>query len=1011
MVNLIRLMLACCFANLAIHCLGQFDKPKVFTKTYNIENGLPELYILNISEDSRGFLWVGTTAGLSRFDGKQFVNYGIRHGLSSLYVNYCMEDRQHRLWVCNLNNVQELIGNQFVSYPFMGGRQGIFNSGIIQLKDGTLWALTDSGTFVFTGSAWAKQAILKGYEKQLCLNVVETKKGTYYNFATSIVFEDNSGDLDTLWQHPPIEKSRMYFSQMRVFGDTVYVVNHDGVFKQTEPHSFQKLFGKSDLGPGWYWYFQDSKKRSWLYKSGSNRIYFTEPGNHQIFADSIYLQVPLFSGAFEDKSHNIWAATGEGLMSIGAGPVQHYTRLSNPLITQIRNITSTADGRIFAFSSLNGIISFDRSIARKAEFQFRYIRPDLQDDFPDYFISDKQSRLWLANRSGSLFCLDRNILRDYSSLILPRTDLHNIAYNANSNTLFLGQDTLKAFSLTTHAPPKPVLSEQPFLFHRKVQSFANNSLLMNTSEKGIMLLKPDGTLLTVNRQLGFADGSFNPVYKEDEEGGVWIYRFGGGLRHFVWNSSGMPELDLNLSVDNGLSDDAVQDICFDHAGNVWATSLKGLSIIVRKTKKEAQIFQVHDYVSLKLDQPQNARLTTASDGRIWLGCSDDVFVFEPSAYRLSEHSPKVVIESVDVNLRPLDWRPFSDSLRGYWQQPLNVDLPYDSNTLQFSFTGVALNTSSKIEYSYRIIEIDSNWSGSTPKNFVLYAKLKPGSYHFEVRCKTVNSSWSHPAAFSFTINPPFWEEWWFRLIAILLAVGIVTAIVRYRIAGIRKAEHLKSQMLELEMTALKAQMNPHFIYNALNSIQSLIATGRSDEAVTYVGTFSRLLRQVLEQSDKHQISLERELKTLEHYISLETLRLDMALSYNLKIAPEIDPVQEKIPPLTLQPFVENAIWHGLSKKEGHKEIHIDIRTRKEWMICTITDNGVGREATTVRNKQAETMHNPMAVDITRKRLKDYNKVEDLDPVVFEDLTSPEGKPCGTRVILHLKRATLPVSSQ
>ena len=265
------------------------------------------------------------------------------------------------------------------------------------------------------------------------------------------------------------------------------------------------------------------------------------------------------------------------------------------------------------------------------------------------------------------------------------------------------------------------------------------------------------------------------------------------------------------------------------------------------------------------------------------------------------------------------------------------------------------------------------------------------------------SGWSQPAIFQFTITPPFWEKWWFRFIIIAMAAYTIVSIFRSRIGKIKHQAFIENQLRELEMKALKAQMNPHFIYNALNSIQALVANNKKTESIYYIGSFSKLLRQVLDDSENNVISLDKELETIGLYIQLEGLRLDMHLHYKKNIAENIVIEFEKIPPLIFQPFVENALWHGLSRKEGEKEIKITVSANDDWLVCDISDNGVGRKNAEEWKRNSLAFHQSKAIEITRKRLVDFNQDNTVSPIEFFDFYDDQKKPSGTRVTIYIKR--------
>jgi sensor histidine kinase YesM len=226
----------------------------------------------------------------------------------------------------------------------------------------------------------------------------------------------------------------------------------------------------------------------------------------------------------------------------------------------------------------------------------------------------------------------------------------------------------------------------------------------------------------------------------------------------------------------------------------------------------------------------------------------------------------------------------------------------------------------------------------------------------------------------------------------------------YRLKGLKAAVlESEKQTTQLEMKALKAQMNPHFVFNAMNSIQSLITDDHSDEAIKYISRFSKLLRRVLEDSDKTRVSLAEELLCLELYLKLELLRLNYSVEYKFEIGEEIQPDEKMVPPLLLQPFVENALWHGLSAKPGPRLLTVGVCAENDFLVCTVTDNGIGREKAREIQQQKTCDHVSKGLSITQRRLAIFNP-EGIDAVTYEDLYTNEGSPRGTKVTIRIFQA-------
>jgi len=328
-------------------------------------------------------------------------------------------------------------------------------------------------------------------------------------------------------------------------------------------------------------------------------------------------------------------------------------------------------------------------------------------------------------------------------------------------------------------------------------------------------------------------------------------------------------------------------------------------------------------------------------------------------------------------------------------------LKYNQNTISISFNALQFNDNSQLEYSYRLLPSNPGWSEPSTGNVVSFYQLNSGRYDFEVRSHVKGFDWSSPAVFSFIIKKPFWETWWFRLVVITAATALIVFIFRYRLTQLKTKTEMQNQLRMLETKAFKLQMNPHFIHNALNSIQSLIINDRNHEAGQYINKFAKLLRQVLENSEKNLIALDKELYSLKLYVDLEMLRMNMDVSYEVQTDESIIESEIKIPPLILQPFVENALWHGLGNKEGEKKILLNIHSEPGWIICEITDNGIGRKKAAELYETFPEGHLSKAVDIIRQRLSDFNEPSDTEPVSFIDLEE-NGEPLGTTVIVRLK---------
>ena len=262
-------------------------------------------------------------------------------------------------------------------------------------------------------------------------------------------------------------------------------------------------------------------------------------------------------------------------------------------------------------------------------------------------------------------------------------------------------------------------------------------------------------------------------------------------------------------------------------------------------------------------------------------------------------------------------------------------------------------------------------------NSVNFFNLSGGNYDLTF----INLKNNHQAKVSFSIEPVFWEKWWFSPF-VFLVISVVLGIIFYFLSLIRLRQQLRLQSVrhELEIKALRAQMNPHFIFNCMNTIDAYILRKKFLEASDYLQKFSKLIRKILENSESQTISIEQEIQTLKLYVELEQERFSHSFVSYFDIEPELMTNDYQIPSLVLQPFVENAILHGIRHLTEQKGlISVILKKMKndsgeDILFCQIQDNGVGRKASSIINEQRQASHKSMGVNVTLERIRTYQAI-------------------------------------
>ncbi|MGZ5219838.1 MAG: histidine kinase [Chitinophagaceae bacterium] len=340
-----------------------------------------------------------------------------------------------------------------------------------------------------------------------------------------------------------------------------------------------------------------------------------------------------------------------------------------------------------------------------------------------------------------------------------------------------------------------------------------------------------------------------------------------------------------------------------------------------------------------------------------------------------------------------------------------LKLPFYKNSFVIDFDVADLGERTDIHFAWKIDGYTYDWI--YPYTFKIDSSfsafiydIKPGKYLFELKVKIGKEDWlRHQAELVIIITPPVWKQWWFWSIALFVVTILIFSIVKWRERAVRRHEREKSryekELLELEAQALRAQMNPHFIFNCMNSIKALIQNDQKQKSIDYLTTFSKLLRTLLNNSDKRQVSLYDELETSKLYTQLEAMRLDGKLQYRFDVDENLDLKSVMVPALIIQPFIENAIWHGIVPKENGK-VWIKVAGNSREITCEIDDDGIGRELSKQIKPSTPVIHQSKGINLSQARLNIERILSDKNAYV-EIVDKYENKRAtGTKVIIVFK---------
>jgi len=341
-----------------------------------------------------------------------------------------------------------------------------------------------------------------------------------------------------------------------------------------------------------------------------------------------------------------------------------------------------------------------------------------------------------------------------------------------------------------------------------------------------------------------------------------------------------------------------------------------------------------------------------------------------------------------------------------------IVLKHDQNSIIVFYDVIDFSDKKDIQFSWKMDGFTNDWVEMPRMNYdssqIAYIQnIKPGKYLLQVKVRVGKGQWrSQTAEMIIFVSAPFWQTWWFWAAVIVIISALVFLIVNLRVRSVRKQAGLKSahekELVELEAKALRAQMNPHFIFNCLNSIKSLIQQHEEEKSITYLTTFSKLIRTLFNNADKKQISLYDEIETCKLYLQLEAMRFGNKLSYSVDIDENIDLKSIDVPALIFQPFIENAIWHGIVPMEKGGTVQLMVMKENGTVKIVVEDDGIGRVASQQNKPASSIVHQSKGVNLTQSRLELDNLLQQRKAKLeIIDKEDEKGIATGTVVVITL----------
>ncbi|MFB6457439.1 two-component regulator propeller domain-containing protein [Chitinophaga sp. Hz27] len=1037
----VSLLLCCC---IVFRLQAQTSVPHKFTHL-DISDGLASNHVSAIMQDHKGFIWIASTA-LQRYDGTNLItvaNFDKVPG-SIYYDDICLcEDKKGRIWMGTPENIRvyDPVTTKVTTLKMADNNQlpeGLECSKIIQDHKGTIWASTRNGLFLYDepSASFQKATILpEPIRAEIQDGILEDEQGNLWLGGRDGIYLLNSNHTQLYHsgnnpQHLPIfdihHSIKKFYTDphhniwIAARGGNVFKynpTNHhlDSFFFRPPPGAMKLATDKDPI----FDVSADVEENIWVatehgglfrYNYRTQKFDLNISGNNN---DPQGLHYNYEANCLiNDREGQLWIGTDHGVNILSLySQTFHQLDATTTFPTtnkrlpaaEVTGIFQSTNGNVYigywgkGFAVLNADLQLINTYAAGPEGNATTI-PE-ERGLVWTFAEMKDGTVLVGQENGNLSLYDprqHRFTRHLHDAALYDQTLLNIL-PVDDTTVWIG---LYKRGLASWNPQRNTFRNYKTLLdslHKPtsvmdIEAGRDGRLWLATSNTGLVLFKPSTDQVLQQITFKWNNKTYTNVtsiLRQNDstllvgtDHGLWIFN----TRSFHYE----PYL-----VNRQLFNEWILCLQDDDQHNIWLTTQYGFYKLQSRTGMLLSFVQGADIIDN--NRKVRKRILQLKNGMMMVGASDHVVTFDPGSLLVAPPPPDVTI----LNLRAMD---STIQVEGALRENQPVQLSYRQNFITIEFKSLQYHPE-KINYYYKLEGMDEKWVNAEGLLTARYTNLPPGDYTFRVKAANATSTFSdHITELHIRIQPAFWQTNWFRFLALMLAVALVYFYFRLRISLIRKeAKHrnsIQQKIAQLEMNALRAQMNPHFIFNALNSIQIFMMKNETESAQAYLSRFAKLIRNVLDNSQLNNISISKEVSMLENYMELEKLRFTDQFEYKINIAPELDADMVQMPTMIVQPFVENAIWHGLVHKKDKGRVTISFKEVSERVLCTIEDNGVGREKS-ARIKQLQGLqHSSKGLQITRDRLSIFSSKFDVEAgFEIEDLYDESGYPTGTKVTL------------
>lgn len=898
----------------SLHLLGQTNYIQ-----YTVKDGLPQMQCMKLIQDHKGYIWVGTKWGLSKYNGITFKNYFIENGQSDNRIIDIKEDKNGTIWVLTQDGLSTIIDDRITHYPTK--ESFLFKNDYLitdPRNENTVWIIEgyfNKRLIKFSNGAFeikytSKNGNLRGLsfdhkkQKIVFTEITQSKSKVFtYKNNTLKLEHQIAGHRLILKHHDQLaikSKSKQTIIYKLTQKDTLELLQYDKnieIIKRLNDSTI--IFSTSKFAP-----------RMPVNILIHNRLLKTSNHFDQI------------NDLLQDSEGNIWVASETGLFKIV--PFYNYSKNEN-MPGYVWSVQEDTNQNIwFASYSSNYLHYLKQGLIHKYPKKFSntafYMGGIQAQDGHNYFTTN-----------SGVVVYDKN---SFSDLDLPKKEaVLSIFEDETTSNLYFG-------------------SYNGLFIKNKLGTYLHNTNFVKGKEEVVLKIiknKKGELWFITKKSFGMINKSGDIVYKNesidnglsihsDTRGNLWIGTKNNFYFYDYQNIINIQHPELKYMI-GSVIDAGDNQITYGGLRGIGILDLDEFYRVYKNVKtSKPKVINAENFVTyyssshgfLGEEVGQNAMFKD-SKNRIWVPTNTNVVMFNPKDLKRNIKAPKTYITNLESSNDNINWVKLNNAKR----------LHYTDNNIRFNYIGISHTAPKEVKYKYRLVGFSNEWVNATKNSQVTYTNLDPGNYTFELKASNNNNIWTKETVTrSFEIKSVYWKTVWFQLLCLIIIIGILYLTITFFYHQRKRKIEFSERLNALQMKAVQSQLYPHLLFNAASATGSVIYKENKDKAYDFVVKLSQLMRRALVDNQKAYKNLQDELDFVKNYLEIQKIRFSERFDYLINIDARAN-MDLEVPQMVVQTYVENAIKHGLEPLRKGGLLSIDVIAKENGIQIVVQDNGIG----------------------------------------------------------------------